>query len=150
MRRFFQHDLAKLEHPYVMYDRRGRPGAKLERKMVEASVRPLVDAVQRILRRGVRGILTETEYLFFNYCLKMDEGVIKEHYLDLTLCHDGPDRGDCGPIAQISLSPAGVTRWIRDYKNELVYQSIATNHEDFHVAMVNSIRFIFGDYREII
>ena len=149
MPRFFQHDMQNLEHPYLVYDRKGRPSATIERKAVEAASRPLIDAILRILRRGLRGTLTETEYLFFSYDLKMENGLVKEHYLDVTLVHDGPDQGDAGPIAQISLIQPGVTRWLRDYKDDLIYQSIATNPTEFHLAFVSAIRFIFGFYQEI-
>lgn len=144
MERFFKHNLEELKHPYLHYDRRGRPSAKLEQNMVEAASRPLVDAVLQILRRGVQPTLTETEYVFFSYNIRADNGVIREKYLDVTLVHDGPDRGDAGPIAQVSMIKPGAMRWLRDYKDEFVYASIAERPEEFRVAFESAIRFIFG------
>lgn len=150
MGQFFNHDLAALEHPQIHYDRRGRPSAKLERKVVEEATRPLIDAIQRIVRRGVKPALSETEYVFFNYSLKTDNGAIREKYLDVTLVHDGPDQGIAGPIAQVSLIQPGVMRWVRDYKDTLVYTEIAENPEEFRHAFESAIRFIFGFCQEIL
>ena len=149
MGKFFDHDQEDLKHPTFIYDRKGRATVKLERQMIEAAVRPLLDLTQRLLRKSVATTLGETEYLFFNHNLIMEEGFVKDHYLQIVLVHNGPDMGKSGPVAQISLIAPGYVRWFINHKDEGVYKTIIDKPDEFYVAFRKAVMAIFGQYREM-
>lgn len=135
---YFKHrELPDFDHPWLRFERSGRPTAMVLKVAVEAVSRPFVDFFQKELRRRLQPSLAECEYVFCNHILEMQGDDVKEHNLDVILNHDGPDRHISGPVAVIHLHTGRIT-WT-NVGGSIVYREIAEKPEEFRVALEDAV-----------